>query len=122
MLMVGVRSINTHSACVSSLSRCLCCVCMCVDGGRGGKPHAKRNVVCVMLTMVSVVLTCFRGKYIDFQLKMLFGKRVSVFRGGAQPHAKRNVVCVLLTMVSVVLTCFRGKYIDFQLKMLYGKR
>ena len=86
-----------------------------------------RNVVRVMLTMISVMLTCFRGKNIDFQLKMLFGKRVSVFKGGgAQPHAKRNVVCVLLTipltMVSVVLTCCRGKYSDFQLKMLFGKR
>ena len=68
-----------------------------------------RNMVRVMLTMISVMLTCFRGKNIDFQLKMLFGKRVSVFR-------------VPLTMVSVVLTCCRGKYIDIQSKMLYGKR
>ena len=63
-----------------------------------------RNVVRVMLTMISVMLTCFRGKNIDFQLKMLFGKRVSVFRGdGAQPHAKRNVVCVLLTTKCTIL-------------------
>ena len=37
--------------------------------------------------MVTIVLTCFRGKYIDFQLKMLFGKRVSVFLRGVHPYA-----------------------------------
>ena len=80
------------------------------------------------------MLTCFKGKYIDFQLKLLYGKRVSVFGRGVRPptclsptdpHGKRashGKVTKVLTMVSVVLTCFRGKYIDFQLKLLYGKR
>ena len=33
----------------------------------------------MVLTMVSFVLTRFRGKYIEYQLNMLYGKRVSVF-------------------------------------------
>ena len=86
--------------------------------------------------MVSVLLTWFRRKYIDFQLKMQYGKRVSdLRRRGAPPpptclsssvsHGKsvyHGKGIMVLTMVSVLLTWFRGKYIDFQLKMLYGKR
>ena len=66
-----------------------------------------------MLTMGSVVLTCFRGKYINFQLKLLYGKRVSAFgRAGCPtptclnasvPHGKRvyhGKVTKVLTMVS----------------------
>ena len=77
----------------------------------------------MVLTMVSVVLTCFRSKYNDFQLKLLYGKRVSGFGSppptclsASVPHGKRayrGKVTSVLTMVSVVLTCFRGKYIDF---------
>ena len=40
--------------------------------------HGKRashGMVTKVLTMVSVLLTCFKGKYIDFQLKILYGKR-----------------------------------------------
>ena len=51
-------------------------------------PHGKRashGKVTKLLTMVSVMLTCFRGKYIDFQLKLLYGKRVSVFGRGVRP-------------------------------------
>ena len=90
--------------------------------------HGKETMV---LTMVSFVLTRLRGKYIDFQLKMLNGKRVSVFeRGGtclstSVSHGKRayhGKTIMVLTMVSFVLTTFRGKYINFQLNMLYGKR
>ena len=36
-------------------------------------------MVTMALTMVSLLLTHFRGKCIDFQLKMQFGKRVSGF-------------------------------------------
>ena len=91
-------------------------------------------VLTKLLTMVSVMLTCFKGKYIDFQLKLLYGKRVSLFGRGVRPptclsptdtHGKRashGKVTKVLTMVSVVLTCFRGRYIAFQLKLLYGKR
>ena len=43
-------------------------------------------MVSIVLTMVSVVLTCFRGKYIVFQLKMVLGKRVSGFLRGVHPH------------------------------------
>ena len=71
----------------------------------------------MVLTMVSFVLTCFRGKYINFQLKLRYGKRVSVFGRGcapptrcisaSDPHGERayhGKVTMVLTMVSVVLT------------------
>ena len=32
-------------------------------------------MVTMLHTMVSVLITCFRGKYIDFQLKVVYGKR-----------------------------------------------
>ena len=69
----------------------------------GALSNGKRIVVSIMLTMVSVVLTSLREKYIDFQSKMLFGKRVSVFGRwvGVVLYGKRNVVSVMLTMVSV---------------------
>ena len=32
-------------------------------------------MVTMLHTMVTVQITCFRGKYIDFQLKMVYSKR-----------------------------------------------
>ena len=45
----------------------------------------------VVLTMLSLVLTSFRGKYIEFQFKMVYGKRVSVSAAcvGTLPHGNR---------------------------------
>ena len=58
------------------------CSCASVSHGK----RAYHGKVIMVLTMVSFVLTRFKGKYIDFQLNMLYGKRVSVFgRGGAPP-------------------------------------
>ena len=73
--------------------------------------HSKRVLVRVMLTMVSVMLTTLRGKYSDFQSKVLFGKRVSVFgkRVGVVAHSKRVLVSVMLTMVSVGFTSYTAK-------------
>ena len=61
--------------------------------------------------MVSVMLTTLRGKYSDFQSKVLFGKRVSVFgkRVGVVAHSKRVLVSVMLTMVSVGFTSYTAK-------------
>ena len=54
-------------------------------------------MVRMVLTMVSLLLTLFRGKCIDFQLKMQFGKRVSVFLGCVHPYA----VCVPLHLAVI---------------------
>ena len=63
--------------------------------------NIKRIVVSIMFTMVTLVLTSLREKYIVFQSKMLYDKRVIVFGTwiGVVPHGKRNVLCLLLTMV-----------------------
>ena len=54
-------------------------------------------MVRMVLTMVSQQLTLFRDKCIDFQLKMQFGKRVSVFLWGVHPYA----VCVPLHLAVI---------------------
>ena len=53
------------------------------------------------MPLVRLVLTSFTAKYIDYQSKLMLGKRVSVFGShvGVVPHGKRNVLNLLLTMV-----------------------
>ena len=67
------------------------------------------------MPLVSVVLTSFTAKYIDYQSKLMNGKRVSVFgrRVGVVPHGRLNVLTVLLTMVCV------WNVTDLQLLQLY---
>ena len=93
-------------------------------GGGAGTPPCLDHYLMVSVgnLMVSVVLTSFRGKYIDFQL--MFGKwSAFLTAGGPAPSLGHYImVSVGKRMVSVMLTSLRGKYIHFQLKLLYGMR
>ena len=46
----------------------------------GPLSNGKRIVISRMFTMVGVVLTGFTGNFIVFLSKVVYGKRVSVFR------------------------------------------
>ena len=80
-------------------------------------------MVSVVTVVTPHVLTVCRGKYIDFQSKLLCGKGGRILGGGGGGGKVSWETCCgnQVSVSAVVLTSFRGQNIDFQLKLLYGK-
>ena len=60
-------------------------------------------MVSVLTVVTPHVLTVFRGKYIDFQSKMLCGKRVSVLGRGGRDKVSWETCCGNQVSVSASL-------------------